>query len=150
MSIRFRPTDTIERMRDPQSAQLGRLGSMLALAGIVVAAMAIFFLMFAPESDFRGPPAIPALSALITILTAGWVVFIARSDQSGRESWANAKQILGHMSTVGFVGVIFIAILYWLRTDDEVLVLLCGLVAIQGPLAIYLASRIANRTVGEK
>lgn len=117
---------------------LGLLGSVLA--GVAILMLLLSMIFVSTEGTLLGAALIPAFSAIITLATAAWAVWLARSHAPV----GSAVAMLSHMTTISFILVAAIAVVVWTRAQTNLPSLFATLVALEGPIAIFLAKRFLN------
>lgn len=117
---------------------LGTIGSVLA--GVAILMLLLSMIFVSTEATFLGAALIPTFSAVITLATGAWAVWLARSEAP----LAAGVAMLSHMTTISFILVAAIAVVVWTRADTNLPSLFATLVAFEGPIAIFLAKRFLS------
>ncbi|MFY9262165.1 MAG: hypothetical protein GX483_02340 [Actinomycetaceae bacterium] len=120
-----------------------RLGVVFAVLAIIMSALAMLFVQV--DGELSGPALIPALGALYLIVIAAWSVFLSRTEAKPVALTA----MLNHMVTIGFVLITALGVVIWTRQPDTLPAVLGLLVALQGPIAVFLAKRYVERFLAE-
>lgn len=117
---------------------LGTIGSVLA--GVAILMLLLSMIFVSTEATLLGAALIPTFSAVITLATGAWAVWLARSEAP----LASGVAMLSHMTTISFILVAAIAVVVWTRADTNLPSLFASLVALEGPIAIFLAKRFLS------